>query len=594
MAGGYLFASPLATDGPATLPLITPAVPSEPTIDGTTTTLSDTGNAATNATNLQNAINSTAALNGNLNHKIILPAGANFTVPVSGVTGNRQFNLPNKSGTNPTGTGWIIITSDGTLPADGTRQTASATQLANINLTAASSPESCFIAAASAHHYWLRGLNMVKTSSSTWKTSSLVILGGAGDISATQPHHFIINHCWLHGQPDSVYISTEVTSISRAVAINCGWAVFQDNWISEIHHTGADAQALGGWNGTGPYLIQNNHLEGTGENVMFGGSDPGYSGLIPSDITIRNNYMYKPPAWWQNDLGYVVKNLFELKTAQRVLVENNVMENHWTSADSTIYNTHLASGQTKAVNLKSNNQADSLVSAGGDGRFGTAGQDWSVTNDVTFRWNIIHSACGGLTVAGNVSDPGINTVGSNRWSIHDNLFYDIGSYAATVSPTYLISGSIQTGTGPNYMSIINNTFAHNYAYTPSDGTYFWGFGDPTYPGSNLIFKNNIIGYTGDYGVKGDGGAAGSGSINSAFPTNTFTGNVISGPKDPTTITWPSGNTLVSTQSNIGYTDLAGKDFSLAGGSTALTAGVGGTRCGADIATLLTRTAGIAV
>ena len=44
-----------------------------------------------------------------------------------------------------------------------------------------------------------------------------------------------------------------------------------------------------GWNGPGPFLIENNYLEAAGENVMFGGSDPSIANLVPSNITIRRN-----------------------------------------------------------------------------------------------------------------------------------------------------------------------------------------------------------------------------------------------------------------------------------------------------------------
>ena len=42
-------------------------------------------------------------------------------------------------------------------------------------------------------------------------------------------------------------------------------------------------------NGSGPFLIQNNYLEGAGENVIFGGGDPSIANLVPSDIQILGN-----------------------------------------------------------------------------------------------------------------------------------------------------------------------------------------------------------------------------------------------------------------------------------------------------------------
>src|SRR5206468_132741 len=100
---------------------------------------------------------------------------------------------------------------------------------------------------------------------------------------------------------------------------------------------GADSQAIMGWNGPGPFKIVNNHLEGAGENVMFGGADPPIHSLVPSDIEIRQNHFFKPLSWREGDPTYAgtpwtIKNLFELKNARRVLVEGNVFENIWRAA----------------------------------------------------------------------------------------------------------------------------------------------------------------------------------------------------------------------------------------------------------------------
>src|SRR5438105_4308476 len=43
---------------------------------------------------------------------------------------------------------------------------------------------------------------------------------------------------------------------------------------------------------------------------------------------MRGNYFFKPLAWKNG--GWAVKNLLELKNAQRVLVDGNVFENNWT------------------------------------------------------------------------------------------------------------------------------------------------------------------------------------------------------------------------------------------------------------------------
>src|SRR4029078_8565618 len=101
----------------------------------------------------------------------------------------------------------------------------------------------------------------------------------------------------------------------------------------EIHHTGFDAQAICGWTGPGNYTITNNYLEATGENIMFGGDTPSITNLVPSNITITGNLFSKPMTWNQFDpaygkVNYSIKNLFELKNAQTVLAEQNILDTH--------------------------------------------------------------------------------------------------------------------------------------------------------------------------------------------------------------------------------------------------------------------------
>ena len=64
-----------------------------------------------------------------------------------------------------------------------------------------------------------------------------------------------------------------------------------------LKQVAADSQAIAGWNGSGPFKIENNYLEAAGENVMFGGADPKIPQLVPSDIEFRYNHCAKPVSW---------------------------------------------------------------------------------------------------------------------------------------------------------------------------------------------------------------------------------------------------------------------------------------------------------
>jgi hypothetical protein len=69
-----------------------------------------------------------------------------------------------------------------------------------------------------------------------------------------------------------------------------------------------------GWNGPGPFHIVNNYIEGGGQNIMFGGADPSVTNLVPSDIEIRKNFLYKPAEWFGRA---TIKAVIELKNARK-------------------------------------------------------------------------------------------------------------------------------------------------------------------------------------------------------------------------------------------------------------------------------------
>src|SRR5438105_15414368 len=155
--------------------------------------------------------------------------------------------------------------------------------------------------------------------------------------------------------------------------MNGRWVAVLDSYVADFKEQGNDSQALGGWNGLGPFAIGNNYLEAAGENIMFGGADPSITNLVPSDIEIRGNYVFKPLSWqgstWQ------IKNLFELKNAQRVLVDGNIFEHNWAAAQDGF-----------SILFTVRNQG------------GTA--PWSVVQDVTFTHNIVRHVASAVNILG--------------------------------------------------------------------------------------------------------------------------------------------------------------------------------------------------
>ena len=144
---------------------------------------------------------------------------------------------------------------------------------------------SAFVTAPGAHHYRLQFLEIVNTYANTD-----IIKLGAQDSTQTSlasvAHDLIVDRCYIHGDP--------VNGQKRGIALNSATTTIVNSYISNIKSSQSDAQAIQGSNGPGPYLIANNYLEASGENIMFGGADPYIANLVPSDITIRQNYISKP------------------------------------------------------------------------------------------------------------------------------------------------------------------------------------------------------------------------------------------------------------------------------------------------------------
>jgi hypothetical protein len=83
----------------------------------------------------------------------------------------------------------------------------------------------------------------------------------------------------------------------RCIALNAAAVTIRDSYISECKAVGQDSQAIGGWNGPGPYTIENNYLEAAAENFLLGGADPAITNLVADGVTFRRNHLSRPMAW---------------------------------------------------------------------------------------------------------------------------------------------------------------------------------------------------------------------------------------------------------------------------------------------------------
>ena len=443
---------------------------------------------------------------------IALQAGAAFT-------GN--FTLPAKSGT-----GWIYIQSSAlsSLPPLGTRVSPAQSALMPKIVTPNSS--SALTTAANAHHYRFIGVEITGTLADTSSTQyNLVALGSGTD--------FVFDRCYVHGTPAGNY--------KQGILLNSARTAVIDSYLSDFHSTVQDAQALIGWNGPGPFKIVNNHLEASAENLLVGGADPSVTNLVPSDIEIRRNHFFKPLSWHAGDPSYagihwIVKNLLELKNAQRVLIDGNLFENNWQDAQ----------GGT-AILFTVRNQD------------GTA--PWSVVQDVTFTNNIVRHT--GQAIGMHGWDDIYPSQHSARFLIRNDLMVDINSV------TWGGSGWLfNDWRGIDSLVMDHNTGVMDQAIMMA------GYGTNT----NFMYTNNLspVSVSGFTGV---GTNQGLDTLNTYFPGAVFDRNVLAGGNSSL---YPLDNFFPASLTAVGIVDLAGGNYALAPSSPYKNAGTDGKDIGADL------------
>ena len=473
-------------------------------------------------------------------HAIAVPAGGSLQQAIDaarpgdtitldpGATYVGNFVLPVKSGNQ-----FITIRTAATSgqPAAGERVTPDHARL----LAKIRSPngQAAMRTAAAAHHW---RLELLEFQANDRGSNDIILLG---DGSAAQsdlqqvPSELVVDRCFIHGDPD--------VGQKRGIALNSASTTIVNSYIADIKVVGQDSQAIGGWNGPGPFLIENNFLEAAGENFILGGTDPSIRDLVPSDVTFRRNHLSKPAEWrkqrWQ------VKNLFELKNARRVLVEGNVFENNWQAAQTGF-----------AIVLTPRNSG---------GR-----APWSTVEDVTFRLNVVRHVAAVFNLLGED-----NTAPSGRLRrvvIVHNLFADVDHRVWGGNGMFL-----QVVDGPADIIVQHNTIIHSGNVISADG----GPREHRTPIVGLTYRDNLSRHN-RYGVIGAGQGSGNATLQVFFPGAVFTNNVLAGGPGNR---YPGGNQFPSvSEFEAQFADFQNGDFRLASGSRYRRAASDGTDLGANL------------
>ena len=477
---------------------------------------------------------------------IALAAGSVFT-------GN--FTLPAK---NCDDNHWIIVRTDApdtALPPEGTRLTpcfsgvdslpgrpplnCSSTKTVTARLLAVKAGP--LTLASGANHYRIGpGLEITRPVG-TGVNYALIIK------EANLPaDHIIVDRTWVHGTPQDE--TTRGIFLSGVM-----YAAVVDSFFTDFHCTAGigactDSQAIAGGTGTLPqgiWKIENNFLEAAAENVMFGGILR--NSVTPADITIRHNYLFKPLTWmprpprsgyvgapdrspsgcrqFDPDGGgqcpFIVKNLFELKNAQRLLFEGNILENTW-------------AGFTQ--------HGQSILIEGANTSLNATYSNVSVV-DVTIRHNRISHAHSGFGITDPSGPDAIPNLPVARVSVHDDIFDDISEAYANADTAG--GWALELLDCPRCETMRDISINHITEILNNEKTFLVAGTTPDNPIQNFTYTNNIATAVPGTAVQGTGPKApcafeGRTNVDRiarcASPYN-FTSNALIGASEA----WPRGN-----------------------------------------------------
>lgn len=514
----------------------------------------------------------------------------------AGTTFSGAFVFPDKPCDS---SNWVIVRTsspDSSLPPEGTRITpcyagvrslpgrpalnCRSAQNVMARLIMPNSPSGPVLFASGANHYRLIGLEITRAP-------------GVGPISAlvtpelhVSIDHIIIDRSWIHG--------TAQDETARGVYFaGVTWGALIDSFLTDFHcvaRTGAciDSQAVAGGLGdlpSGLFKITNNFLEAAGESILFGG---GKATVVPTDIEVRHNHLFKPLIWMQGESGYVggrdgnpfiVKNHFEVKNAQRVLFEGNIAEYTWGGFSQQGYSLLLTPKNQTGAN--GSNVCPACLVA-----------------DITIRYSKVSHTAAGMQIATVLSDNHGQASGGQRISIHDITFDDISS------TTYRGDGA--------FFLISNNWSSHVLQDVTIN--HITGLGDPSRPLafmgdhaglpkiSGLVITNNIL-VGGQSPIASTGGKTNCAihdipieTLNTCFSSYAFSNNALiaTSGRYPAA-KWPTGNFFPPNPQAVSFVSYNGANngnYRLVPSSGYAHAGTDGKSLGADIDLLDAAIAGV--
>ena len=249
---------------------------------------------------------------------------------------------------------------------------------------------------------------------------------------------------------------------------------------------------------------------------------------------------------------WTVKNLFELKNATNVLVEENIFENHWKEAQP---------GYAIVLTPRNSNGACT----------------WCTVAHVRFERNLVRNVAAGINLLG-LDAATRPTRQANDIAFRQNVFSAV---------TTTLGGNgwfMQIGDEPRDIFVEHNTIDHNggsliyvYGGTSTDPREVYGF---------QMIANAAR--HGSYGMNGAYFSYGNAILANYYPDNVFLANYLAG---GSTSRYPAG-TLVSGTFPGQFVNATAGDYTVVSGSILENAAPDGSNVGADYPALADRLDGV--
>lgn len=456
--------------------------------------------------------------------------GDTLVLDAGGVWSASPYYLPNKSCPGPA---YLTITGSAALPVVCTIllapcRTAWPSTTTNFPVLTSNDLDSTLVTNFGASYYKLQGITLENTRTlRDGTTVTIFYMGTCGNtgcgaytyahLDSELPNHIWMDRVYVHGNPtgDSVH----------GIMADADNVIFENSYLEDIHSTSIESHGFVAQNSAGPVTIHNNYISASGITLFFGSNGVTID-QNATNVTITGNYLTKQCKWYVNaasvgcadaydGYGWLTKNSLEFKRCVTCTVDGNIIENSWDGFGQT--------GEVVIMQMV----AEYAIACPGCFNNVTVDNTTGTISGITFTNNIIRHGAEGMVLNGRVTDFQCGGVCypspvSNGITVRNNLFYDLSS---AWSPSNLgTSNCIRTQSGWKNITIDHNTCDNDGTGSVASTVLNFYQINSDHPADfldNFRFTNSF-GRQNQYGLKGNGIASGTPTLDALAPGPTWT------------------------------------------------------------------------